>query len=113
MNTLATTLYTFDPVYNSPEYMQLMEDSLTYFKQLNTTKVVPVNAQFAYRSRFDFFRLLNDMGLDQKYHWVVARVNGMTNPMMSTEKLTQVIVPDIKEIERLVALMQTKKGRVY
>lgn len=97
-------------VYYTDGLRQMYEDHMSYLKTHAKTKSTDINANDAYRFEGDFFGLLEKMKIAKHFHWIIMRVNDMTNMNQSTAELTTIIVPDFELMERLKNIYLTKKN---
>lgn len=84
----------------SDEFKSVLEDHLSVLKDSVQTRI-PIDPVDAGRFEYDFYGLLRNQSIDPRYHWIVMRVNGLSNPNQYTRKITQIAIPDFDSIETI------------
>lgn len=96
-------------LYYTDGLRQMFEDHLTYLKTHPKTTSAAVNSFDAYKYEGDFYGLLEKMKIAKHFHWIIMRVNDMTNMNQSKSTLSTILVPDFELMERLKNVYRTKK----
>lgn len=97
--------------YYTDKWRRVVEDHLDLLRNAQNTTINEIAPIDAYRYRGDFFGYLTSLKIPAQYHYVVARVNGMTDGSELTEFHTTIIIPPNEAIERLRSLAQTTYGQ--
>lgn len=97
---------TVEDTYYSPAFMKVIEDHLTYLRNGNVTVIQLTNTQCV-KYIGDFFGLLIDLKIDKNYHYAVMRVNNYLSAADYKGDISQVIVPDLPEIDLLKNVFET------
>lgn len=100
-------------IYYSNELRNILEDHMTYFKNSNEISILNIEPKIAYKYEGDLFGLLFYYSVPFEYHWIVMRVNDMTNPNQSKSTLSMLYVPNRAIIERLKNVYMTKNRIVH
>lgn len=100
----------FDPredIYYNTEFRRFLESYMHYLRTNSKTQVETIDPHNAYKYEGDFYGLLQVMGVAPNLHWLVMRVNDLTNPSESDETLTEILLPDGPTIARLSQFYQS------
>lgn len=96
-------------VYYEQGFRVMLEDHLTYLKDLSTTRKINLESQMAYKYEGDFDGLLTVLNIRPEYHFIIMRLNNMTSPQeFNPDKTMTLLIPDNKEIDRIRATYKTK-----
>lgn len=95
-----------DGTFFDVNFLNLIESYHSVLKQ--NVKVIPITEFQSYKFEGDFYGILNDNLIPKKYHFIIARLNGIANSTDYDGKLKIFIVPDFTEIERLKNIFNTK-----
>ncbi len=98
-----------DIVYYSAGFIQTIEDHLSFLRQDAAIRTVVVTEHQNVKYEGDFYGLLDDCGIDKKYHQIVLRVNGFDNSSDYDGELEYFITPDFSEVEEIKSLYLTKQ----
>lgn len=93
-----------DEGYLRLAFKRVIEDHLTYLKNHEETKFVPVEPILVDRFDFDLIRIFNNLKIPPNLHWVVARMNNFDNYHNVPKDTAGFLVPDAKVISRLYQL---------
>lgn len=99
-------------VYYSPQWHRLMETHLRWFRERVQMRVVQVNDQLVYKYEGDLFGLLNHLGLDDQYHWLIMRINRMNSPLEFGVRFNQLSIPPVDQVDRLMAIFKTAQKKM-
>lgn len=90
-----------------------LETYMGWLRDHERTVTLPVDPHQAYKYEGDFYGLLQVLKIPQDQHWLVMRVNDLTNPMDFPQDIQGVMVPDSDVIGRIVQRYRslTKKQR--
>lgn len=93
-------------------------DSYKYFSIINTilysenyhktnkkTERI-IDKHLAYRYQGNFFGLLNELGIDPKFHMFILYFNGYTSPYQYTGDNLTIYLPNLTSIENNIALYE-------
>lgn len=101
--TIDTLLLDRGPdVYYTDGLRNVLEDHMTYLRTASTTLRMEVTPMQAHRYELDLMGLLNELNIPLRLHWVVARMNNFDSLHDVPADLTALLVPDEKEVNRLV-----------
>lgn len=92
-------------------FRRLMEANLTWLRNNPANTVIPIDPHGTYKYEGDFYGLLDNLGINKKYHWIVMRMNNIYRPGDVNEELSSIEVPDIQSIERLITMYNTKNKK--
>jgi len=88
-------------LYYDRKFIALLLSHVEYFKNLKTTSVVALDADRTQSNLGDFESLLLDLGIERHHHWFVYALNGIFANTEFNESITQLLIPDRSEIERI------------
>lgn len=87
--------------YYDRTFMALLQSHVDYFKSLSSTSTVILDNERIQRNLGDFESLLMDLGVERHYHWFVYALNGIYANHEFNENVTQILIPDRSEIDRI------------
>lgn len=96
-----------EQAYSDPGFLTLIESSLTYLRGLSGNYIITATEQQSYKYEGDFFGLLNELGIEKKYHHVVMRVNNLLTSSDYKGDFKDIIVPSLDEVALLKTTYQT------
>lgn len=88
-------------IYYRSDFRDMIETHLTYLLEDEGAESKIVDPQVAVRHEYDFLGLLSEMRIKPQYHWIVMRMNGLTNPTNYTSDMVNLIIPSTATIDRL------------
>lgn len=88
--------------YFTPAFNQLIEDNLTYLRTQQQTTISQLSNVQCVKFAGDFYGLLVDLLIDKKYHYPIMRVNNYLSSTDFNGNISQVIIPNLPEIDRLM-----------
>lgn len=91
-----------DSIHYDPHLRRYFETYMAWLRNHSKSTVLAVDDHTAYKYEGDFYGLLAVMGVSHHLHWLVLRVNDLTNPMDFDQSITGITVPDPKVIQRIV-----------
>lgn len=96
-------------VFYEQGFRILLEDHISYLKDLSSTRKIDISNHNAYKYQGDLDGLLTEMNIRPELHFIIMRLNGFTSPQeYSPEKSMTLLIPDSKEIERIRSTYKTK-----
>ena len=101
-------LLDYNDLNSAPNFMQVIEDHLGYFKTTSNLFGVVVTDQQNEMFKGDFYGLLNALAINPMYHYYVMRLNGITNSAMYPGDLHAIAAPDFEEFNLIRATYKTK-----
>lgn len=96
-----------DSVYYDPAFLLVIESHLTYLRSAQGLSILEVSDMQGYKYEGDFFGLLDDLGVEKKYHHIVMRVNDMASSADFKGDMQHVTLPSLTEVDNLKSLVQT------
>jgi hypothetical protein len=101
MDIYKLTIHEGDDIYYSKSFMDTLESHLDYFRKSSLSNTLQVDTKKAHIYEGDLFGYLNDIGIDQKYHWLVMRINDLycSNEFDQTKYV--LIVPSYDEVDQI------------
>ena len=67
-------------VYYDPGFRVMMEDHLTYLRNLTNNEIIEIEPGIAYKYEGDYYGMLMHHGILPEYHWSIMRMNGYMSP---------------------------------
>lgn len=100
-------------IYYNQLFRNVLEDHMTFLRNSQETTILNIEPAMAYKYEGDLFGLLFNYNIVFEYHWIVMRMNNMTNPNQTKSTLTNLIIPNKAIIERLRSVYMTKDRVVH
>lgn len=88
-------------IYYDDSFRNVLEDHLWYLKNHASTNVLSIEPIKAYKYEYDLYGLLNSYSINMNLHWIIMRLNNMTDPTEVTRDLKMLLIPDIRVIEQI------------
>lgn len=92
-----------------PAYYVLLESHVHALREHPDGEVTMVTLQQAAKYRGDFSGLLDSLGIDKKYHYLVTRVNGWTSSIDYDGLTPTVLVPPLSVVAQIIAQYQSRE----
>lgn len=96
-----------EDVYYSQEFLQVIEDHLSYLRLTAAVSPVAVSQLQGMKYEGDFYGLLADNNVEKKYHHVVLRLNGYVSSADYSGDIDYFLLPDFNEVEEIKSLHMT------
>ena len=100
-----------DAVYYTEDFRHVLEDHMPYLRTLQTTKVAPVNPEYAYVYRNDLFSFLTLINIPAYLQWTTMRMNGWMSPSDFTQDTEAIMLPDPGTVQQIKS-MHTAGNRI-
>lgn len=91
-------------------FRNYIEDHLMFLRDHETTELVNIDGGLAYKNSGDFYGLLTDMSVPVYLHWVLLRVNNMTNPFAFNEDMVSMLKINLDIYDKLVVIFKSSAG---
>lgn len=94
-------------LYYSPGFMNEIESHLSYLRTATETRsvAVPLNKAIIYSG--DFYGYCREAQIESQYHWTIMRVSFMRSPADFGVHTKEILVPSIREINRILTNYRT------
>ncbi len=99
MDIYDMTIDSGDDLFYSKSFMDTLETHLDFFRKSTSTRVVSVDAKKTAIYDGDLFGLLNELNVEQRYHWLIMRVNNFYSNYDFGPGITSLLIPSQTEIE--------------
>jgi hypothetical protein len=96
-------------VYYEANLRVVLEDHLTFLRQHPSTVQLNVTEGDAYRFEYDLYGFLRRFGVTGQVHWLVMRMNHMTDPSEFGPQYTELLVPSEQTVGQIVQSHQTTR----
>ncbi len=109
----AVDSFMLDPgpeVYYTDAFRNVLEDHLTFLRMHPNTGVILITPAEAYRFEMDLTGLLLTKNIPIYLHWLVARMNFMNTLNENRGDLAQLIIPDPKEVGKILQAFNSTKS---
>lgn len=90
-------------------FRRLLEGYMPWFRAHDLTENVGIDPHHVYKYEGDLYGLLDALGIDKRYHWVVMRLNSIYRAGEVDQELRWLLIPDRSTIEKLKQLYQKRK----
>jgi len=101
MDIYSLTIPSGDDIFYTKSFMDTLESHVGYFRTSRKTTTIQVDPKKAIIYNGDFFGYLNEFKIDQKYHWIIMRVNDLYSTFEFNIDKTELVIPDRDEIEQI------------
>lgn len=88
--------------YFSDEFRNVIENHLTYLKNISSTRLLPIPDHSRVKYVGDFYGLLQEMGVRHDMFWICLRVNGLHEIADSTDNMVDIFIPSKVSIDTLL-----------
>lgn len=95
----------FDPVVKS-----IMDAHLEYIKSSDGSRIITIDNRFKGKYFGDFYAILDDAQIDQKYQRIVMLANGLTNPIDYVGQMETVFIPNIRTMDQILGVYNTGRN---
>lgn len=103
MSNLVTVI---DDVYYSDDVMTMIRSNKEYLIHLSSPfEITQLNIVQA--NRYDFGRVLRQLGVPTKMHWIIAYINGLEDPNADIQGMTSFLDVDPGVIDNMITRMNT------
>lgn len=96
-----------DNVYYEDDFLTLLESHLPILRTSPKTRVYNVTTRQGEKYEGDLYGLLDELNLEKKYHFAIARFNGYSSGADFKKDVETIYVPDLDYISRLKDLYQS------
>lgn len=86
----------------SEQFIQLIEDNLTYLRTDSKNVISQLSNVQCVKYAGDLYGVLFELLIEKKYHYPVMRVNNYLSSADFTGNVSQIIIPNLPEIDRLM-----------
>lgn len=97
-----------ESVYYDADFRRMIEQHRIYLQNAQGYVDRDITPGDAWRWRFDFYGLLQSMGVPEKLRWIYLRVNDYSHPADFDSTRTTIRIPNESAIEKLVALYRNQ-----
>lgn len=94
------------PEWTSQEFKSVIEYHLPYLRD-TALAPVPVSADVGWHSRGDFYQILINNGINDRLHWIILRMNNLTNPLHYDGSAMDILIPHEDAIEYIWNMFRT------
>lgn len=102
-----TLLNSVDTDYSNGKFRLVLEDHLPLIVRSDKTHYLDVSPDEAQHYVNNFYGLLTAMRIEYKYHWIIMRCNGYTNPHDFDGVMGKLLYPDVSMIDSLYGTWRT------
>jgi hypothetical protein len=86
-------------IYYDDKFRATLESFMTFFRTDSSTSVKLIPPMDAYKFEFDLSGLLSNYNIPVYMHWIIMRVNKMTNPSDLTKETNSLLIPSETTVE--------------
>lgn len=99
INQLVTNEGSF--IFYEPTFCNMLESYMGYLRESASSTKITIIPHDVYKYEGDLFGLLSINNIDPSLHWIVMRMNKITNPLDVDSELSELLIPDISVINNL------------
>ena len=111
LNQLAS--YNVPGIYDTPEFLQVLEDHIEYFKKRDNTLVVMVEEHIGNKYKFDLYGLFAHYGVPSTLMWLTMRMNSFRSPLQYTGRAGHMLVPDQTDVTHIAQTFMTQAKKIF
>ena len=93
--------------YESEGFKAMLENELPALKASAVGRVRTISPVDASRFEYDLYGLLRVIHVDDHYHWITMRINGLMSPCDYRANMTTIYIPDTSLVDSLYSLYLT------
>ena len=97
-----------DSDFSNETFRLLLEDHFPNLINSEQAYILDVDLAEALHYKNNFYGLLSAMRIEQKYHWIIMRANGMTSSLTFDGDMVKLIHPDLNMVDSLYGTWRTK-----
>lgn len=91
-----------DADYFSEKTKTLIRSNKEYLLQLCIEQPI-LEPEKIYANRYDFYKVLRSLNVDNRLHWIIAFLNDVIDPNAYVDNLNSLLLIDINNINILIA----------
>lgn len=95
-----------DELVETKIFRQMVEDHLDIIREKSSSFEVPTDSMNL-RCRYDYYALLNELGVRPDVQWVTMRMNGYRSPEEFLGDAEVVLLPDTQHLNGLMKRLRT------
>lgn len=98
-----------EDVFYEDAFRNLLESYMPYFRRNKTIAQmsVSINQQLVFEG--DFYGLLDELKISKKYHYIVMRLNNLTNSLNYKSSVPFIFLPDFQKIEQMASVYSSSR----
>ena len=105
--TLTDSVSQPDDSFFDEEFMVMIDSHLTWLRSDPDGTMQAISNIQAYKWEGDLFGLLDNLGIDKRYHFIIARVNYYENSTDYRGDVYQLFIPTLSNINMLNNIYKT------
>lgn len=94
------------------DFIQVLESHQEYLKRTGNWYYETVDQRYMGTYIGDFYAILQTLQLSPKYHRIIMRLNGFTNPIQYDGQLLKIFIPDTVVIDNIYSVYRSGNGRL-
>lgn len=91
-------------IYDDPGFRYMLLEHLPNLLNNDNLISIPIDQQQADMYYGDYYGLLTALGISPYMHWIITRLNGLTDSMSYNSDSSMIYIPLESELERLKIL---------
>lgn len=96
-----------DPLMFDATFREVLREHVDLLKAKATINTVPP-LQEAHANRYNFYRVLQAMQISPDLHWIIARINEVTNPFEEVKPGKSILIIKDDDLSDIKALYQLR-----
>lgn len=101
-----------DGTYHDPTFLRSLFVAKESFRTSTASQILEIPIEYSFMYSGDFYGILDDYSIPIQYHYPILIINNLKAPQDFVYPKTQIILPDLKEID-LLKEVYTSRYRVY
>lgn len=98
-----------EDVAKDRDYYDVQESHLEYLRKHRTTKVEVIGREITAKYKGDFYGLLNYLGVDKKYHYLIMRLNNLSCSSSFDGDTNIIVRPDLGTINGIFVIYSSEE----
>lgn len=94
-------------IYYDETFRNMIEFHLDWLRTRVSTVTAQVPGNLLLRHEYNFYGLLYELKIPAHLHWIILRLNGLTDPHEYRSHMTQIYIPDNADINTLRTTFST------
>lgn len=99
-------------IYYDADFRRVLESHMGILRKLDSTQLVAIEPQLAYKYEFDFYGMLQERNVSEHMHWVILRLNDMVDPREFKATMDRFLVPAAEVIDAIRRLHMTTASKI-
>lgn len=105
---MISSLTVINDIYFSDETKAMLRANKEYLISLAQERMI-IQLSYVQAHRYDFYRVLRQLGVPDQMHWVIAYINGIEDPNQDIQGMTSFLDLDPSVVDNMITRMNTTR----